>query len=81
LTALAGVVLGEVVSTSGGEMQCRSSACTYVAADGKTSIGKCGSRKSDDKHCYCTEVIEKKPGDQGGKQAEGRFQVQTGCEK
>ncbi len=87
VTAFAGLAVSGLASGPDAGPQCKSSGCTYVAADGKTFRGTCGSRQDDDKRCYCTEVVEKTPPDPKNNQEKEkakekeRFQVQAGCQK
>jgi len=63
------MAIGYMVTASAAGMRCKTTACTYIdASSGQQRPGTCGTKKGDEKNCYCVANDDKK-----------LIKVQLGC--
>lgn len=60
LTATLGVSAPSLLGTHGAGARCKTTPCTYFDKQNKGFDGTCGSKKDDDKNCFCFNRADKK---------------------
>ena len=68
MTATLSLAAGCTLGIFGGGGRCSTAPCTYFDAHGKEYEGTCGTKKGDEKNCYCINNADKK-----------LAQIQSGC--